>query len=435
MNRFIALIFVILFGWLTYRFWQKRNDRKRKTKNVLLSILFAVLTLGSFGNVMSGDTTQEAQPKQDNVSQHASSTKEHKKVDSKKATAPKKVTQSRSKTNTEPTKAIIDTDHKVVLAKLIKYTDSQSAGPTKNYYWVNGKSKLTGFKNLKAGDYHFASDSQGRAATAKAVLTYSEYQASKGSRQGAPLDPPAWPSANPKVAISYILTGRTYHGYLYNRSHSIGDSLLGEKSYTSENNFTTGTRPQNVGADQNGGMRYAEETAENYWDTHTNTSNTINYETTPVYKDDETIPRGSIINLKSSDGSLNTEIVVINSVEGIDINYSDGSNNAKPLVTTQKKAPQSHAHDTNQTDTSVKSDTDSSDNTSSNDTSNTDSNEDGYTTSGSWSVAEPGMVFVSDTQKYYSRVKNPGNYEYISEDAALSNGAQQAPRGNEYARP
>lgn len=107
---------------------------------------------------------------------------------------------------------------------------------------------------MKAGDYHFASDSQGQASTAKAVLTYSEYKSSKGSRQGDPLDPPSWPSSNPKVAISYILAGRTYHGYLYNRGHSIGDSLLGAKSYTSEYNFTTGTRSQNVGADQNGGM-------------------------------------------------------------------------------------------------------------------------------------------------------------------------------------
>lgn len=212
-----------------------------------------------------------------------------------------------------------------ILAKLITYTNAQSPGPTKDYYWENGAARLSGFNGMKAGDYHFTSDSQGRSATARAVLTYSEFKDSEGERQGTPLDPPAWPAHNPKVAIGYSLTSKTYHGYLYNRSHSIADSLLGKGSYTSANNFTTGTRSQNVGADQNGGMRAAEEKAENFWKSHINTSVTIEYETTPLYLGDETIPRGSIVDEKSSDGSLNIEIIVINDAEGQTINYNSGA--------------------------------------------------------------------------------------------------------------
>lgn len=312
-----------------------------------------------------------------------------------------------------------------VLKKLVSYTNHESAGPTQDYYWQLGKSHTTGFKHLKSGDYHFASDSQGCAGTARAVLTYSEYADSRGSRQGSPLEPSSWPTTNPKVAISYAFTGRTYHGYLYNCSHSIGDSLLGAKSYTSENNFTTGTRPQNVGADQDGGMRYAEETAEAYWASNPNTSDTIKYETTPLYYHSETIPRGSIVDIKSSDGQINTAVAVINSAEGIKINYNTGSNNAKPIKSTSRRSSQatstnsghgyrSASHKTNAT---VRSTTHSG------------------TKSGQWTVAAAGMVYVSDSHKYYSQVTNPDNYTYESESAAQSSGATRASRGNQYARP
>lgn len=316
----------------------------------------------------------------------------------------------------QTTKAALQ-QHSAILHKLVYYTNHESAGPTGNYYYVNGKAKLSGFGSLKAGNYHFASDSQGRSATARAVLTYSEYRSSRGSRQGDPLAPPAWPDNNPRVAINYGLTGRTYHGYLYNRSHSIGDSLLGTKSYTSQYNFTTGTRPQNVGADQDGGMRHAEETVENYWESHPGTKHTVDYETTPLYDGDETIPRGSIVAIKSSDGVVNTEIVVINSVEGIRINYNDGSSNAKPIAAhhaathhRQSTASRSQGGRATQAARST-------------------------TKQGKWTVAASGMVFVSGSNKFYTEVTTPGNYQYMSRSQAAASGATQAARGNQYARP
>lgn len=211
-----------------------------------------------------------------------------------------------------------------VLQQLLKYTDKQLPGINKNYYMENGEANFNGFENMKAGSYLFSSDSQGRSSTARAVLTYAEYVSSKGGRQGKPLDPPGWLHDNPKVAIDFALTGKTYHGFLYNRSHSIADSLLGKGSYTSPYNFTTGTRSQNVGANQKGGMRAAEELAENYWKSHPGTSNTINYETRPVYQGEEKVPRGSIVDVKSSDDVVNKEIIVINDAEGIKIDYSTG---------------------------------------------------------------------------------------------------------------
>ncbi|AGL64763.2 hypothetical protein [Lactiplantibacillus plantarum] len=58
-----------------------------------------------------------------------------------------------------------------------------------------------------------------------------------------------------------------------------------------------------------------------------------------------------------------------------------------------------------------------------------------YTQNGGWTTAASGMVFVSDSNKYYTSVKNPGNYQYMTQSAADNSGAKPAPRGNQYARP
>ncbi|HGF7949175.1 TPA: hypothetical protein QFQ39_001532 [Enterococcus faecium] len=59
-----------------------------------------------------------------------------------------------------------------------------------------------------------------------------------------------------------------------------------------------------------------------------------------------------------------------------------------------------------------------------------------YTVDGQWSIAANGMVFArSDSGKYYSRVTNPNNYQYMTQIDADNTGYSRAPRGNQYARP
>ncbi|AEV95147.1 DNA/RNA non-specific endonuclease [Pediococcus claussenii] len=421
-----------------------------------------VLTLGitmlsALNLVACGSTSND---KSDSLSATSSS-----KVVKKVATAKKQPSSSEDKTSSSKVTSASHSekkssdsakaDNSAVLAKLVRYTDNKSAGPTRNYYWDNGKAKITGFDGMKAGGYHFSADDQGRSSVAKAVLTYSEYENSKGSRQGEPLDPPAWPSTNDKVAIQYSLTGQIYHGYLYNRSHSIADSLLGKGSYSSEYNFTTGTRPQNVGADQNGGMRYAEETAEDYWSDHPNTKNTISYETTPLYKGDESIPRGSVVDLKSSDDNLNKEIVVINSVEDTKINYNTGIVTSVSTATKNEQASQSKARSESAREKSTSIATaqanDKAESTARESvkaesktykkSSETQSDAVTSTTTaptanaGGWTTAPTGKVFVSDSEKYYTRVKKPDNYELTTQASAEAEGAIRAIRGNQYAQP
>ena len=390
----------------------------------LVSLFGFVAYAGAFSGSNSNNKTETATSYSSSSSSSsiATSTKPAKSVSKSSSTSPssskvaKKVVASSSSNST----AASTTD---ILNKLNEYTNAKSAGPTGNYYWDNGSAKLSGFENLKAGEYSFNADDKGRSGVARAILTYSQFEASKGSRQGQPLDPPAWPSSNPKIAITFSLTGRTYHGYLYNRSHSIADSLLGEGSYTSQYNFTTGTRSQNVGANQNGGMRYAEELAEDFWKANPNTSATINYQTTPVYNANETIPRGSIVDIKSSDNTLNIEVIVINSAEGLEIDYASGtpiSSTTQPVQSEAPKVSSSQAVEQAPVVTEPSSQTVANDNS--------------YTTEGGWSIAAPGMVFVSDSNKYYSSVTNPANYRYMTQ-AEASSIAQPATRGNQYARP
>ncbi|EOS7997963.1 hypothetical protein C7N31_RS07865 [Enterococcus hirae] len=59
-----------------------------------------------------------------------------------------------------------------------------------------------------------------------------------------------------------------------------------------------------------------------------------------------------------------------------------------------------------------------------------------YTVDGQWSIAANGMVFArSDSGKYYSRVTNPNNYQYMTQIDADNAGYSHAPRGNQYAQP
>ena len=394
----VPLALVSLFGFVVYAgaFSGPNSDNKTET------------AISSYSSSFSSSSVSTSTKPAKSISKSTTSSSSSK--------VAKKVVASSSSSST----AASTTD---ILNKLNEYTNAKSAGPTGNYYWENGSVKLSGFENLKAGEYSFNADDKGRSGVARAILTYSQFEASKGSRQGQPLDPPAWPSSNPKIAITFSLTERTYHGYLYNRSHSIADSLLGEGSYTSQYNFTTGTRSQNVGANQNGGMRYAEELAEDFWKANPNTSATINYQTTPVYNANETIPRGSIVDIKSSDNTLNTEVVVINSAEGLEIDYASGtpiSSTTQPVQSEAPKVSSSQAVEQAPVVTEPSSQTVANDNS--------------YTTEGGWSIAAPGMVFVSESNKYYSSVTNPSNYQYMSQ-AEASNIAQPAQRGNQYARP
>lgn len=117
-----------------------------------------------------------------------------------------------------------------------------------------------------------------------------------------------------------------YRGYIYNKSHSLAWSLGGDME---THNLTLGTRSQNVGSNRDsngGGMGYSETQIRNAIYDNPNTK--VYYEVTPVYKDNELLPRGSHVRAYSinDDGqTININVWVSNTQKGVNINYKDGT--------------------------------------------------------------------------------------------------------------
>jgi DNA-entry nuclease len=100
----------------------------------------------------------------------------------------------------------------------------------------------------------------------------------------------------------------------------IADSLGGRAI---RRNLITGTRMQNVGAnDGTGGMAYTERKVVNYLYEHHNGS--VYYSANPVYRGKELLPRSVIVDVKSSDKKLNERVIVYNAAKGYKINYKKG---------------------------------------------------------------------------------------------------------------
>lgn len=284
---FVILFLVVLFlRWILgllslaliiYMIYKMVRTKQKRWLWLFVPVILLISVAGS------GQGNHARAHEKEATSQQKKETAKHKqKISQAKKVKASSVSAASSKGATTTDQTQVQKNQAAILQQMVTATNAKSAGDNGNYYYNNGPAELTGFEGMKPGQTKFTSDAQGRSSVARAVLTYDDYSASRGGRQGEPLDPPAWLD-NSMVAINFGLTGRTYHGYLFNRSHSIADSLLGQKSYSSEYNFTTGTRSQNVGANKDGGMRAAEELAEGYWAEHPGTTNTIEYETTPLY--------------------------------------------------------------------------------------------------------------------------------------------------------
>lgn len=208
-----------------------------------------------------------------------------------------------------------------------------------NYVSVQGKADIADdlstdltYKEFTAdeltnGSIHYTGlDSLGRCQTVAGVITYKmREEGTEREREDMP-DPSGWKyngkSNNFKAEID-LLNGKTYKGYFYNRSHLIAKSLGGVET---EQNLVTGTRTQNVGKnDGNGGMAYTEEKARNYLDTHKD--KVVYYKATPVYIDNELVPRSVFVDIKTDDGTLNEHVEVFNYCYGYTIDYTTGQVN------------------------------------------------------------------------------------------------------------
>lgn len=161
-------------------------------------------------------------------------------------------------------------------------------------------------------------DELGRTTTATAVVTWKSIEKSAGTREkfekGS--NPSGWPAKNPKIEIS-LPNGKKYHGFAWNRSHLIADSLGGRAFRW---NVITGTRMQNVGSnDQKGGMQYVEKEVIEHL--RFNQDDKVFYRAIPHYVGNELIPRVVEVQVLAESGRLNERVYTYNILPEYKINY------------------------------------------------------------------------------------------------------------------
>ena len=191
-----------------------------------------------------------------------------------------------------------------------------------NYYVVVGPAHIT--ERPEVGEVRYAeSDALGR--TGRVVACVDAQLADEGKnreRQNmSDISPSGW-GHNEKISIE-LPNGGEYHGYMWNRSHLLAKSLGGLEI---KENLVCGTRMQNVGANRKGdkgGMAYPESLARD-WLT-SNPDGFVYYCATPRYREADLVCQNVVVDVLSSDGSLDCEVVVFNAAKGYEINYSDGS--------------------------------------------------------------------------------------------------------------
>lgn len=187
-----------------------------------------------------------------------------------------------------------------------------------DYYALNGFAEIVYDVPAVGNIVYGKLDKYNRPTYVIGNLSYETVkQARARGRQPINVDPAGWPQ-NKKVEIKEK-DGKTYHGYFYNRSHMLADSLGGDPI---KENLVTGTRTQNVGIKNQGGMAYTEIQARDFFVVPT--EETLIYQVRPVYNSDEPIPRYVIVDVKSSNGKIDEQVIVDNSANGYKINYNTG---------------------------------------------------------------------------------------------------------------
>lgn len=189
-----------------------------------------------------------------------------------------------------------------------------------DYYRVIGAAVVD--EDVPAGEVRYAPlDGLGRAGRCVANVTYDlMLEGQSSSRDGlSELHPSGW-GHNAKVTITNP-DGSVYNGYLFNRSHLVAKSLGGQNRVE---NLVCGTRTQNVGDNtgQDGGMAHTETLAREWLEAHP--GGTVWYCATPVYEGSELLPRSVIVDVRSSDGTLDQEVEVYNVAYGFTIDYRTG---------------------------------------------------------------------------------------------------------------
>lgn len=176
-------------------------------------------------------------------------------------------------------------------------------------YAVYGTANVS--YDVAPGEYLYSPlDEMGRTQAAVANITAADFAREQNEEReefSSDADKISSWGHNAKLEVTFP-NDHIYHGYFYNRSHLIADSLGGSPA---RENLVCGTRFQNVGGDNNGGMAYTENLART-WLASAGEDETLYYAVTPVYVEDELVPRSVYVDIRSSDGDIDKHVEVFN---------------------------------------------------------------------------------------------------------------------------
>lgn len=207
----------------------------------------------------------------------------------------------------------------VVSGRQVSYTEwDQERYP--EYYRVAGDAVVE--FELEPGEVVYEGlDELGRTrrAAARVTIDMAREGSDREREDMRDIRPSGW-GHNEEVDI-VMPDGDTYHGAIFNRSHLLAKSLGGDDALY---NVVMGTRTQNVGDNrgQDGGMAYTEALARDWL--YDNPDGTVYYAATPIYEGDELVPRSVVVDVLSSDGTVDQEVEVFNAVAGYEVDYATG---------------------------------------------------------------------------------------------------------------
>lgn len=236
----------------------------------------------------------------------------------------KKVNPTSSMTETS---VPINNDNVIIPAGFGKTPMERGTGV--NYYEVMGEATFDETCNINPGDYHYT----GVLLNGQVGTTCTIFNKSELVERVDPKENPAGYSYE-ETSIPYFtiyapvvkkteLPKEAYHGAFYNRSHLISASLGGSPY---NENLITGTRMQNVGENNKGGMRYTESIAEDYIRSGQAVNCPLTYSVTPHYTDTSDImPTWVEVNMANCDNTINTKVATFNDANSYTIDYTTGS--------------------------------------------------------------------------------------------------------------
>lgn len=188
-----------------------------------------------------------------------------------------------------------------------------------NYYYKTSGASFKVERPLPGEVIYFDLDSLGRPTGVIANINHAILEKERQEdKEKIRVNPIGWRRCK-RVNIPSI-SGRDeedYYGCFYNRSHLLADSLGGLPILE---NLMTGTRMQNAGEQNEGGMIFVESIAHKFFRKKTDQS--LLYQVIPLYYGDEIIARYVVVDILSSDGAIDEHILIPNSAYGFEINYS-----------------------------------------------------------------------------------------------------------------